>query len=464
MAARVKELLDELASVLAEMGALEDEGAAEEVVEGEGVEAASADRSVVEAVEARQVAYDALVAKADRIKSAIAKEEAREAKKAELLKVLNRAAPVEATEMAKPRIEPISFRGRLRAFDNVETAHRCGQWLKAHFGDASARQWCRDHLGAEYRDMGGQVNSLGGNVVFEDFSNTIIRLVETFGVSMSLAQRVTMSSDTLLVPKRLTGVTGYWIGENTTIQTSDPTATMVQLVAKKLAIATKVSNELLADNAISVADWLAQEYSTEMASRIDDAFFNGTGSSSYGGIRGLSQIDDGTHTAGVVSAGSGNTSIAALDIDDYLRALAALPRYAIGTSAWYMHPSVYHNSVQRMMLSSGTAGSGTIGALAGGNTAQNLAQGTPNTFLGLPVVWVLRMSATPTTGQIAAYCGDLSLSSIMATKSDMQIASSADRYFEADQTAFRAIQRLDINHHSLGDNSTAGAVVALKLA
>jgi HK97 family phage major capsid protein len=464
MAARVKELLDELASVLAEMGALEDEGAAEEVVEGEGVEAASADRSVVEAVEARQVAYDALVAKADRIKSAIAKEEAREAKKAELLKVLNRAAPVEATEMAKPRIEPISFRGRLRAFDNVETAHRCGQWLKAHFGDANARQWCRDHLGAEYRDMGGQVNSLGGSVVFEDFSNTIIRLVETFGVSMSLAQRVTMSSDTLLVPKRLTGVTGYWIGENTTITTSDPTATMVQLVAKKLAIATKVSNELLADNAISVADWLAQEYSTEMASRIDDAFFNGTGSSSYGGIRGLSQIDDGTHTAGVVSAGSGNTSIAALDIDDYLRALAALPRYAIGTSAWYMHPSVYHNSVQRMMLSSGTAGSGTIGALAGGNTAQNLAQGTPNTFLGLPVVWVLRMSATPTTGQIAAYVGDLSLSSIMATKSDMQIASSADRYFEADQTAFRAIQRLDINHHSLGDTSTAGAVVALKLA
>ena len=464
MAARVKELLDELASVLAEMGALEDEGAAEEVVEGEGVEAASADRSVVEAVEARQAAYDALVAKADRIKSAIAKEEAREAKKAELLKVLNRAAPVEATEMAKPRIEPISFRGRLRAFDDVQTAHRCGQWLKAHFGDANARQWCRDHLGAEYRDMGGQVNSLGGNVVFEDFSNTIIRLVETFGVSMSLAQRVTMSSDTLLVPKRLTGVTGYWIGENTTIQTSDPTATMVQLVAKKLAIATKVSNELLADNAISVADWLAQEYSTEMASRIDDAFFNGTGSSSFGGIRGLSQIDDGTHTASVVSAAAGNTSIAALDIDDYLRALAALPRYAIGTSAWYMHPSVYHNSVQRMMLSSGTAGSGTIGALAGGNTAQNLAQGTPNTFLGLPVVWVLRMSATPTTGQIAAYCGDLSLSSIMATKSDMQIASSADRYFEADQTAFRAIQRLDINHHSLGDNSTAGAVVALKLA
>ncbi len=465
-ASRVKELLDELASTLAELGMLRAEVEAEESQEAEAVAAGEGEgeRSAVAAVEARQAKYDDLLAKAERIKAAIAKEEAREARKAELLKVLNRAAPVENAEMSKPRIEAISYRGRLRAFDNVETAHRCGQWLKAHFGDPQARQWCRDNLGTEYRDLGGQVQSLGGALVFQDFSNTIIRLVETFGVSMSLAQRVTMSSDTLLVPKRLTGVTGYWIGENTTIQTSDPTATMVQLVAKKLAIATKVSNELLADNAISVADWLAQEYSTEMAARIDDAFFNGTGTSSYGGINGLVQIDDGTHTASVVSAASGNTSVAALDIDDYLKALAALPRYAIGTSAIYCHPSVYHNSIQRMMVSSGTAGSGTIGALAGGNTAANLAQSTPTTFLGLPVVWVLKMNSAPASGEIAAYVGDLSLSSIMATKSDMQVASSTDRYFEADQTAFRAIQRLDINHHSLGTTSEAGPVVALKLA
>lgn len=464
MAARVKELLDELASVLAEMGALEDEGATEEVAEGEEVASAEG-RSVVEEVEARQAKYDALVAKAERIKAAIAKAEAAEARKAELLKVLHRAAPVETTEMAKPRIEPVSYRGfKKGVFETPEMAHRCGQWLKAHFGDREARRWCSDHLGTEYRDMGGQVNSLGGVLVFEDFSNTIIRLVEQFGVSMNVFQRVTMSSDTLLVPRRLTGVTSYWLGENTSITTSDPTATMVQLVAKKIACATKVSNELLADNAISTAQWLAEEYATSLSGAIDDAAFNGTGTSTYGGIRGVAQIDDGTHTASVHSAASGNTTLATLDIDDYLGALAKLPRYAIGTSAWYMHPAVYHNSVQRMMLSSGTVGSGTVGALAGGNTAANLAQGTPNTFLGLPVVWVVKMTSAPTTGQIAAYVGDLSLAGIMAVKSDMQIASSADRYFEVDQTAFRAVQRLDINVHSLGTNSEAGPVVALKLA
>jgi HK97 family phage major capsid protein len=464
-ASKVKELLDELAATLAELGMLDDaaEEQTETAMEGDEKPADEGQRSAVAKAEARQAQYDLLLAKAERIKAAIAKAEAAELRKAELLKVLNRAAPVETA--VKTRIEAVSYRGyKPGVFESPEVAHRCGQWLKAHFGDRNARQWCSDHLGTEYRDMGGQVNSLGGVLVFEQFSDTIIRLVETFGVAPTAFQNVTMSSDTLLVPKRLTGVTGYWIGENTTITPSDPTATMVQLVAKKLAIATKVSNELLADNSISVAQWLAQEYATEMASRIDDAAFNGAGLSATGGIRGLSQIDDGTHTASIHSAATGNTTIASLDIDDYLGALAKLPRYAIGTSAFYMHPSVYHNSVQRLMLSSGTAGSGTIGALSGGNTAQNLAQGTPNTFLGLPVVWVLKMTAAPTTGTIAAYVGDLSLAGIMGKKSDMQVATSTDRYFEADQTAFRAIQRLDINVHSLGTNSEAGPVVALKLA
>jgi len=464
-ASKVKELLDELAATLAELGMLDDaaEEQTETAMEGDEKPADEGQRSAVAKAEARQAQYDSLLAKAERIKAAIAKAEAAELRKAELLKVLNRAAPVETS--VKTRIEAVSYRGyKPGVFESPEVAHRCGQWLKAHFGDRNARQWCSDHLGTEYRDMGGQVNSLGGVLVFEQFSDTIIRLVETFGVAPTAFQNVTMSSDTLLVPKRLTGVTGYWIGENTTITPSDPTATMVQLVAKKLAIATKVSNELLADNSISVAQWLAQEYATEMASRIDDAAFNGTGLSATGGIRGLSQIDDGTHTASIQSAATGNTTIASLDIDDYLAALAKLPRYAIGTSSWYMHPSVYHNSVQRMMLSSGTAGSGTIGALSGGNTAANLAQGTPNTFLGLPVVWVLKMTAAPTTGTIAAYVGDLSLAGIMAVKSDMQIASSDQRYFEQDATAFRAVQRLDIVCHSLGSTTEAGPVVALKLA
>jgi HK97 family phage major capsid protein len=130
-----------------------------------------------------------------------------------------------------------------------------------------------------------------------------------------------------------------------------------------------------------------------------------------------------------------------------------------------MHPAVYHNAVQRMMLSSGTAGSGTIGALAGGNTAANLAQSTPTTFLGLPVVWVLSMNSAPTTGQTYAYVGDVSLASIMGIKAGgVSISSSDERYFEYDQRAYRSTLRMDYVVHSAGDATTAGPVIACKLA
>jgi len=460
-ASRVKELLDELASTLAELGMLDEAGAAEEA--GENTDGTPADRSAVAAVEARQAKYDELLAKAERIKKSIADEEAREARKAELMKSLNRAAPaVEAAAPAKVDIRAVGFRGKLRAFNSERDAYVSGQWLKATIGkDEQARRWCQDQ-GIETRDMGGQVNSLGGVLVPEEFSNTLIRLVEQYGIASGIAQNITMSSDTLLVPRRLTGVTGYWIGENTTITTSDPTATMVQLVAKKLAAATRVSNELLQDNAISVADWLAQEFSLEISKRIDEAFFNGTGAgTTYGGIWGLlPKINDGTHTASIVSAASTHTTVATLDTKDFNSAVAKLPRYAIGSAAWYMHPSVWHNGPANLAL---------VASSVGGNNASDLLNfnsKTPTTFLGLPVVWALTMptSTDLSAGSIAAVVGDLSLSSIYATRSAMSIAASDDRYFEYDQRAYRVTMRADINHHSLGDTSTAGPVVALKLA
>ena len=458
-ASKVKELLDELAATLAELGMLDEQVTAEEA--SEGVEGApAADGSVVAAVEGRQAKYDDLLAKAERIKKAIAAEESREARKAELAKVLNRAAPaVEAP--AKTSIRALGFRGKLRAFDNERDAFVSGQWLKATIGhDAEARRWCQDQ-GIETRDMGGQVNSLGGVLIPEEFSNQLVRLVETYGIAPGIAQNITMSSDTLLVPRRLTGVTGYWIGENTTIQTSDPTATMVQLVAKKLAAATRVSNELLADNAISVADWLAQEFSLEIAKRVDEAFFNGTGTNSFGGIWGLlPKINDGTRAGSIATAVATHTTVGSLDVKDFNLALAKLPRYAIGSAAWYMHPSVWHNGPANLALVSSSMGGNNAGDL------QNFNSKAPATFLGLPVVWALTMptSTDLAAGQIAAVVGDLSLSSIYATRSQMSIAASDDRYFEFDQRAYRVTMRADINHHSLGDATTAGPVVALKLA
>ena len=61
-ASRVKELLDELASTLAELGMLEEGDAAEAPETAmEGDEAPEGERSAVAAVEARQAKYDDLL-------------------------------------------------------------------------------------------------------------------------------------------------------------------------------------------------------------------------------------------------------------------------------------------------------------------------------------------------------------------------------------------------------------------
>jgi hypothetical protein len=112
-AVQVRELLDELASVLADVGLLEEQASEEEkptetAMEGDEAMPADGERSALAKAEARQVKYDALLAKAERIKSAIAKAEAAHARKSDLLKVLNRAAPETAV---KTRIEAVSYRG-----------------------------------------------------------------------------------------------------------------------------------------------------------------------------------------------------------------------------------------------------------------------------------------------------------------------------------------------------------------
>jgi HK97 family phage major capsid protein len=294
--------------------------------------------------------------------------------------------------------------------------------------------------------------SAGGFAVPEEMSAAIIRNVEQYGVAPSAMQNVPMSSDTLLVPKRLTGVTGYWVGENSEITTSDPTGTQVQLVAKKLACGTRVANELLADSIVSVADWLVQEFSLELAKKTDEAAFNGDGTSTYGGIQGIvTKIDDGTHTASVVDAISGNDSFEDLDLADFSKALGALPRYALGGAAWYISPAGYHASIERLQM-------------AGAGSSADIAAGGLPRFLGLPVVQTLVMNSTLGTdaGVVKVLVGDAALAGIYGIRDQVNIRSTVDEYARYDQTAWYAQIRVDYNWHSLGDTSEAGPMVALK--
>jgi HK97 family phage major capsid protein len=90
-------------------------------------------------------------------------------------------------------------------------------------------------------------------------------------------------------------------------------------------------------------------------------------------------IIDGTHSASVVNAATGNNTFGAdgtsgLDLSDFTNTVARLPIYARRNAKWYISPAGYGSSMLRLLMA------------AGGNNGADVAGGAGLQFLGFPVV------------------------------------------------------------------------------
>jgi HK97 family phage major capsid protein len=298
-------------------------------------------------------------------------------------------------------------------------------------------------------------NFLGGYAVVPEFSQAIIDLRETYGVFRREARVVPMASDTMLVPRRDTGLTAYFVSENPSsgITESDKSWSQVTLTARKLATLTRWSSELNDDAVISMADDLAGEIAYAFAYQEDLCGFLGDGTSTYGGMRGLfPKIDDGAATASIYTAAAGNTQFGTLDLVDFHGVTGKLPLYARMGAKWYISPAGFADSMERLAHATG------------GATKADIGSGSMATFLGYPVVLspVLNSTLTAQVSTVVAVFGNLQMSSLFGDRSGVSIDVSTERYFEFDQLAIRGKQRFDIVNHSLGTTSVAGPVIALK--
>jgi len=417
--------------------------------------------------------YLTLGTQADDLTAQIGFEETLNAKEKELRATFEKAAPAPVVtpveekraeeEKAKTEIRAIlPHHTQLRAFsdtpDAVEQAYRCGRWLRAHiFKNADDLRWCKDH-GVEARAMGESTNASGGALVPDEFANRVIRLVESYGTLPPACENVSMTRDTLVIPKRLTGTTAYFVGEGSSVTESEPTYGNVSLVAKKLAVGCRMSTELVEDSqgVVGLADAVATEFAQSLSYKIDLCGWLGDGTQgTYGGINGIvSKINDGTHTASVVSAASGNTAFETLDLEDFLGAMGKLPIYARAGARWYISPAGYAASIARLKYA------------AGGNTVENVAAGTVDTFLGYGVTLVHVMNSTlgADSNKVKVLFGNMALSSIYARRRDFSVRLYDQVYATTDQLLLQGTMRFDVNHHSLGDTSEVGPVVALKTA
>lgn len=396
--------------------------------------------------------------KLDIIQKDIDRLEKLEAKQKEIVR--NRVQPrVDASGSISDepfKVPARAVRGNLKAFkgpDAERDAYLSGQFLAATvFGNEKAKDWCKSHgVPLVNAAHSGSDNSKGGYLVPDPMEASIIRLVEEYGVARRNCRVWPMPSGNLRIPKRNGGFTSYWVGENSAITASDMAFASVELTAKKLGVLTQISNELLEDAAVAMADIVATEFAYKFAIEEDEAAFLGDGTSSYGGIVGAANaLEDGA----LVTTASNVDTFEELTIATVHNAMGKLKRYPGIMPKWYMSQVCWSTAFERLALA------------AGGSTPVDYANGMGLRFQGYPVeitqVLAGTSGSTDHSGTIFAYFGDLSMAAAMGDTRGITIAADSSLYFASDAIAIRGTERLDFNIHDRGDADNAGALVGLK--
>lgn len=338
----------------------------------------------------------------------------------------------------------------LKAFkgqDAERSAYASGQFFRALNGNGQARQWCRDN--GVLNAMGENDDLRGGVLVPPEFSTAVISLMESYGVISQYARDYPMTSDTVTIPRRVSGLTAYAVSEAGEINASDPTMGQVALTAKKWATLTRVSSELNEDAVIALAEYLAEEMAQAHALRLDTAGFLGNGEPVNGGVVGLANV---LNAGSIVTAAATQTTASALTIAVFHDAVGKLPEYPGLNPVWFVHKSVWSNVMARLQVA------------AGGNNVENFGNGPVRQFLGYPVVFAQVLPSTIAASTKFAYFGDLSMASTLGLRRGLSVVADASRYMEFDQIAFRSTIRWDYNIHERGDATNAGPIVQLKAA
>jgi len=359
----------------------------------------------------------------------------------------NRDSVITFPYASKPR----NFKGEKA----VEKAYRFGQWFRATLmQDQKSIRWCTEHGVAMTRAQQEGVNEKGGFLVPAEFGNDLIDLREEFGVVRRLFKVVPMASDTRSDPRRVGGLTAYFVGESDSGTISDKLWDRVTLTARKLMCMSRLSTELQEDATVSLGDDLAGEMSYAFANKEDDCGINGDGTSPYGGITGLRPAIknlSGTiaNIAGlVVATGSGYaSSYGAIVLRDLNKVKGKLPQYALRRGPrWIMHQSFWSETVEGLALA------------AGGNTAIEIANGMPPRLFGYPVEISQVMPSVPAISQVVALFGVPALAASFGDRRQTTIALSEHSRFANDEIEIRGTERFDIVVHDVGNASATAAL------
>ena len=124
----------------------------------------------------------------------------------------------------------------------------------------------------------------GGYLVPQEFENTLIDALAEENLVRKLARVITTDTGDKVIPMVKSHGSAAWMDENALVPESDDKFDQITVGAHKLGTFIKVSDELMADSAFDIADYIAKEFARRMGAKEEEAFFIGNGTKKPTGI------------------------------------------------------------------------------------------------------------------------------------------------------------------------------------
>ena len=264
----------------------------------------------------------------------------------------------------------------------------------------------------------------GGYLVQPEYRNTMLSLIEQYGVARQFCTIIPMNTTELIMPKLTGGVQVYWIGEGQTISETQPSFGEFRMTVKKLAALVPITSELLSDSSLAIANLLVTLFAQALAKEEDRIVFMGN--------TGAGDVFNGVlYDPGVYSfvLPSGSTTFGSINAENLANVTSRNSIFTEG-ARFFMHRTIF-NVIRQLKDGDGM--------YIWGNPTMNADEGL---IWGYPYTLVESMPSVTATAISTPYIffGNL-MHYYIGDRQQMTLARSEHVGFAADKIFLRVLQR-----------------------
>ena len=212
-----------------------------------------------------------------------------------------------------------------------------------------------------------------------------------------------------------------WVSEGQEISFSNEEFRQISLSAYKMAVAVKISNELLQDSYYDLEQHLSEEFGKAFARAEENSFLNGTGVGEPKGI---------LPTLAESATGTLQTTGGEITADDLLTLQYSVERLYRKKACWLMSDATLAR-IRRLK-----------DATQGYIWEPSMQEAEPPRLFGQPVYSSAFMPA-PTSGNVAVLYGDFADYFLIGERGQREFQPLRETYALSGQTAFLMTERID---------------------